>query len=84
MAVILPTGQRMRLQVAALSDLPVARSGCKFHVMRQMCKNRTSRASHAPLQALHGKPVKRLANLRTQGLRDWLQVVVAESVNTAA
>ncbi len=84
MAVILPTGQRMRLQVAALSDLPAAGSGREFHLVRQMRKNRTSRASHAPLEALHGEPVELLANLRTQGLRDWLQVVVAESVKTAA
>ena len=58
MAVILPTGQRMRLQVAALADLPVAGGDCEFHLVRQMRKNRTSRASHAPLKALHGEPVE--------------------------
>src|SRR5688572_26828330 len=83
MAVILPTGQRMCIQDAALSDLPAARSDREFFLVRHMRKHSTSRASHATLQMLHGQPIQGLANLRTQGLRDWLQVVMAEFVNRA-
>ena len=83
MALILPTGQRMCIQVAAFADLPVARGDCEFQLVRHVRKHSTSRASHAALQMLHGQPIEGLANLRTQGLRDWLQVVMAEFVNEA-
>ena len=55
---ILPTGQRMYIQIAALADLPVAWGDRELQLMRHMRKNCTSRACHAASQPLHGQPIQ--------------------------
>ena len=61
---LLPTGQRMCLQIAAFADFPGSGSVRNFRFLRQMRKYSTSRASHSSLKPCPGKPVKRLANWR--------------------
>jgi hypothetical protein len=75
---ILPTGQWMRFQVAALANLPAPGGAGQIDIMRQLRKYSTSRAGHSAAKLLGSQPIKRLANLRTHHRGNRLQVVSAK------
>src|SRR5574337_2234720 len=76
-----PSDERMNLQIAAFSHLPVCwclRRGVR-RAFRHSCKHRASRTGHPPRQALLGKPVECQFDLRTEAFGHRLQVVAAEA-----